>query len=229
MPRLPRIDLPNIPQHVIQRGNNRQPCFLQEQDYRCYLHNLGDAALKHGCLIHAYVLMTNHVHLLVSPNALGAVSRCMQALGRRYVAYFNHSYRRTGTLWEGRYKSCLVDSQSYLLTCYRYIELNPVRAAMVVTPGDYPWTSYHANALGVPDALLHPHPDYLSLASDPELRQAAYRDLFRYTIGDDRLQEIRTHLQQQRALGTHHFQTAIETELKRVARTRPLGRPRKAL
>jgi putative transposase len=153
----------------------------------------------------------------------------MQALGRRYVAYFNANYRRTGTLWEGRYKSCLVDSQSYLLTCYRYIELNPVRAAMVAAPEDYPWTSYLANAMGASDALLHPHPEYLSLSSDPEQRRTAYRDLFRSAISDDRLLEIRSTLQQQRALGTHRFQDTIEAELKRVARVRPLGRPRKAL
>ncbi len=229
MPRLPRLDIPGIPQHVIQRGNNRLPCFLLEKDYRCYLQHLGDAALKHGCLIHAYVLMTNHVHLLMTPCAAGAVSRCMQALGRRYVAYFNGSYQRTGTLWEGRYKSCLVDSQGYLLTCYRYIELNPVRAAMVAMPEDYPWTSHHSNAWGRPDPLLQPHAEYLSLASDPEQRRAAYRDLFRCIIGDDQLSDIRLHVQQQRALGTHRFQAAIEEELKRVARVRPLGRPRKGL
>ena len=108
--------MPGVPQHVIQRGNNRQPCFLREQDYRCYLRQLEDAAQAHGCRIHAYVLMTNHVHLLMTPQVAGAVARTMQSLGRRYVGYFNATYRRSGTLWEGRYKSCLIDSERYLLT-----------------------------------------------------------------------------------------------------------------
>ena len=217
MPRQPRLDMVDIPQHVVQRGNNRQPCFLRPQDYRCYLQQLCDASQKHGCLIHAYVLITNHVHLLITPTSTGAISRCMQSLGRRYVSYFNGTYRRTGTLWEGRYKSCLVDSQSYLLTCYRYIELNPVRAAMVVTPDDYPWTSYHTNALGLDNRLITPHREYLALGTTPDARQAVYRDLFKQAISDDRLKEIRDHIQQQRALGTHKFQEAIEAELGRIA------------
>lgn len=229
MPRQPRLDIAGVPQHVIQRGNNRQPCFLRPQDYRCYLQQLQESAQKHGCFIHAYVLMTNHVHLLINPSAKGAVARCMQSLGRRYVSYFNITYRRTGTLWEGRYKSCLVDSQSYLLTCYRYIELNPVRAAMVAVPDDYLWTSYHANALGLDDRLIHPHREYLALGSTPEERQASYRDLFAQAISDDRLKEIRDHVQQQRALGTNKFQATIEAELGRVARVRPQGRPQKGL
>ena len=132
MPRQRRLDLPGVPQHVIQRGNNRQPCFLHEQDYGCYLSQLGEAALARGCRIHAYVLMTSHVHLLMTPEVTGVVARTMQSLGSRYVGYFNANYRRSGTFWEGRR---LVDSQGYLLTCYRYIELNPLRAAMVVAPG----------------------------------------------------------------------------------------------
>jgi len=151
----------------------------------------------------------------------------MQSLGRRYVAYFNGTYHRSGTLWEGRYKSCLIDSQNYLLTCYRYIELNPVRAAMVTSPETYPWTSYHANALGTSDALLTPHQEYMALGATPEQRQAAYRDLFKSAISDDRLGEIRAHVQQQRAMGTHRFQAVIEAELGRAAKIRPRGRPRK--
>ncbi|QRN52048.1 transposase [Dyella caseinilytica] len=227
MPRQPRLDIPGLPQHVIQRGNNRQPCFLRDQDYRCYLQLLREACEQQQCLIHAYVLMTNHVHLLVTPSATGSLSLCMQSLGRRYVTYFNSTYHRTGTLWEGRYKASLVDSQTYLLTCYRYIELNPVRAAMVVAPEDYLWTSFRANALGAHDPLIHPHEEYLRLGTDPEQRQAAYQALFREAISDDQLNDIREHLQQQRALGTNRFQAAIEAELGRVARVRPPGRPRK--
>lgn len=143
MPRPPRPDLPGVPQHVIQRGNDRQACFFQPNDYLTYLTLLYEASQRHGCAIHAYVLMTNHVHLLVTPGEARAVSCMMQTLGRNYVAHVNVRYRRTGTLWEGRYKSCLVDSQNYVLACYRYIELNPVRAGMVGTAAEYQWSSHH--------------------------------------------------------------------------------------
>ena len=227
MPRQPRLDLPGVPQHVIQRGNNRQPCFLREQDYRCYVTQLNDAARSHDCRIHAYVLMTNHVHLLITPRAAGAVAQTMQSLGRRYVGYINATYRRSGTLWEGRYKSCLIDSQHYLMTCYRYIELNPVRAAMVDAPGAYPWSSYRCNAEGIVDMLVQPHEEYLGLGSTTEQRCAAYRSMFLDAIGQDRLDEIRVYIQQQRAWGTSRFQAAIEAELQRVAIARPRGRPSK--
>ena len=225
MPRQRRLDLPGVPQHVIQRGNNRQPCFLREQDYRCYLRQLDEAAQAQGCRLHAYVLMTNHVHLLMTPEVAGGVARTMQSLGRRYVGYFNATYRRSGTLWEGRYKSCLVDSERYLLTCYRYIELNPVRAAMVETPGDYAWSSYRANAQGRADRLVHPHDEYAQLGTTVDKRCAAYRALFLEAIGEDRMSEIRAYVQQQRALGTSRFQAAIEAELQRVATVRPRGWP----
>ena len=148
MARHPRLDLPGIPQHVVQRGNDRQACFAAPIDCGQYLQELREAAAKHGCAIHAYVLMTNHVHLLATPAEAGAMSRMMQAVGRRYVGSFNARYRRTGTLWEGRFKAALVGPSAYALACYRYIELNPVRASMVADPADYPWTSYQANALG---------------------------------------------------------------------------------
>jgi putative transposase len=148
MPRLPRYVLPGQPQHVIQRGNNRSPLFNVEADYACFLHYMQDACRRHGCHVHAYVLMTNHIHLLITPESKDGLSKVMQSVGRRYVQYFNTSYQRTGTLWEGRYKATIVDSESYLLTCYRYIELNPVRAKLVGHPAEYRWSSYHANALG---------------------------------------------------------------------------------
>ena len=160
----------------------------------------------------------------MTPEAAGAVARAIQSLGRRYVGYFNGTYRRSGTLWEGRYKSCLVDSERYLLTCYRYIELNPVRAAMVVAPDDYVWSSYRANAEGRPDRLIHPHDEYARLGRTVEERCAAYRALFLEVIGEDRMNEIRAYVQQQRALGTSRFQAAIEAELQRVATVRPRGR-----
>lgn len=226
MARLPRLDLPQIPQHVIQRGNNRQPCFASGEDYTRYRQDLADAANQCGCAIHAYVLMTNHVHLLVTGAQRGAVSRMMQRLGRRYVVYFNARYRRTGTLWEGRFKSSLVDSSRYLLTCYRYIELNPVRAAMVANPAEYRWSSYLGNALGEPDRLITPHPLYLALGMEDSSRQSAYRALFKQALGDDELANIRNHVQQQKALGTSRFQGEIEALLGRKTAVRPRGRPR---
>ena len=149
MPRQLRYNLPGIPQHVIQRGNNRQATFFSDEDYMRYLADLKSACDQHQCEVHAYVLMTNHVHLLMTPHNGDGIAKTMQSLGRRYVVYINQTYRRTGTLWEGRYKAALIDSENYLLTCYRYIELNPVRAeGMVDHPGKYRWSSYRANALG---------------------------------------------------------------------------------
>ena len=141
MARQPRFILPGQPQHVIQRGNNRQPIFATTRDYEFYLEKLLKASKEHECQIHAYVLMTNHVHLLVTPTKIDGLSKMMQMLGRYYVQYFNYNYQRTGTLWEGRYKACLISSEQYLLTCMRYIELNPLRAQMVEEPGQYRWTS----------------------------------------------------------------------------------------
>lgn len=227
MPRQPRPDLPDIAQHVVQRGNDRLPCFFTEADYRRYLIDLRDAALEHACAIHAYVLMTNHVHLLVTPTASGNVSRMMQSLGRRYVAYVNTRHQRTGTLWEGRYKACLVDSERYALACLRYIELNPVRAAMVASPQAHRWSSYHANALGHGDPLVTPHPAWLALGADAAQRRHAYRALFEQAIGADRLAEIRAYLQQQRVLGTPRFQAQIAAQLGREVTLRARGHPKK--
>ena len=160
MARLPRFVIPGQPQHVIVRGNNREPIFYAEEDYRFYLEKLQQACEKHQCDLHAYVLMTNHVHLLITPHTEDGISKSLQMLGRYYVQYFNHTYQRTGTLWEGRYKATLIDSERYLLTCYRYIELNPVRAeGMVDHPSEYPWSSYRYNVVGESDPLVVPHPE----------------------------------------------------------------------
>jgi putative transposase len=167
MARQPRLDLPGIAQHVVQRGNDRHVCFAADTDYLRYLQELREASSKHDCAIHAYVLMTNHVHLLATPAATGGISRMMQAVGRRYVGSFNARDHRTGTLWEGRFKAALVDTDRYLLTCYRYIELNPVRAHMTDNPADYPWSSYHHNALGQFSPLITPHAQYTILGPYP--------------------------------------------------------------
>lgn len=227
MPRPLRIDLPHVPQHVVQRGNDRQPCFFQPIDRLRYLNNLRDITRRAGCAVHAYVLMTNHVHLLVTASAPGQAGHVMQALGRRYVRYVNDRYRRTGTLWEGRYKSCPVESDDHLLRCYRYIELNPVRSAMVAAPADYPYSSYRGNALGEPDLLLTPHPQYLALGTAAGLCQQAYRVFVAEAIPDDELHLIRQGLQRQHALGSDRFPAIIEAQLLPTAGPRKVGRPGK--
>jgi putative transposase len=226
MPRKPRFNLVGIPQHVIQRGNNREPCFYAEEDYWRYLDDLQESAVKFDCRIHAYVLMTNHVHMLVTPMAAYGISQMMQALGRRYVYYMNKTYKRTGTLWEGRYKSSLIDSDRYLLTCMRYIELNPIRASMVAHPGEYKWSSYHANAQGREDALIDPHPLYMELGADMDVRQAAYRELFRHHMDNDTLHEIRESLTHELVLGRTYFKDKIKEITKRQTRAGQPGRPR---
>ena len=163
MPRRPRITFAGVPLHLIQRGNNRQPCFFADEDYGAYLGWLEEYAQESGCAIHAYVLMTNHVHLLMTPRTSGGAGELMKRLGQRYVQYVNRTYRRSGTLWEGRFRSCLTHEEDYVLRCCRYIELNPVRANMVEHPAAYLWSSYRANAQGEPSTLLTPHPHYRAL------------------------------------------------------------------
>jgi putative transposase len=227
MARQPRLDLPGIPQHVVQRGNDHQACFAEETDYRRYLQELREAARKHDCTIHAFVLMTNHVHLLVTPASVGAVSRMMQAVGRRYVGSFNARYRRTGTLWEGRFKAALVDSERYVMACYRYIELNPVRARMTMDPADYPWSSHGHNAMGQHHPMITAHPEYTGLGSTPAARQAAYRALLSEHLDEQQLVDLRLHTQQQRAWGSDRFRQQIEALTQRAAGVRPRGRPHK--
>ena len=211
----------------MQRGHNRDACFLGEDDYVGYRHWLGEALAQTGCQLHAYVLMTNHVHLLLTPPTAQAVSRFIMSIGRRYVQYFNKTYRRTGTLWDSRYKSSLVQEDAYLLTCQRYIELNPVRARMVDEPAHYRWSSYRANALGQTDALLTPHPLYLSLGEDETARQAAYRALFVSEIDVPQLTDIRAALQQSQPLGDSRFSAQIEAATGLRREVKPRGRPRK--
>src|SRR5271165_2380902 len=179
MPRRPRVHLDGVPLHIVQRGHNREPCFFGEDDYLSYLHWLGKALDEAQCKLHAYVLMTNHVHLLLTPRKAAAVPKLIISLGRRYVQYINRTYRRTGTLWDSRCKSSLIQAETYLLACQRYIELNPVRAAMVEDPAHYRWSSYRANGLGQADIRLSPHPIYLALCASDKARLAAYRGLFR--------------------------------------------------
>jgi putative transposase len=201
MPRPRRLVLPLVPLHVIQRGNNRLPCFTCRSDYLVYLDMLRECAYDCGCALHAYVLMSNHTHLLFSPDDEHGASVLMQRLGQRYVQYFNRRHTRTGTLWEGRFRSCLVLDEQYFLACQRYIELNPVRAQMVDKPEHYLWSSYRINAFGQDSALVKPHVAYLRLHHEANSRQAVYRQLCGDALSDQLLAEIRDASNGNRPLG----------------------------
>lgn len=214
-------------QHIIQRGVNRSVCFAADEDRRFYLAALQKVANQNDCRVHAYVLMSNHVHMLVTGAQLGCISAMMQGLGRRYVQYFNHRYDRTGTLWEGRFKSSLVDSERYLLHCYRYIELNPVRAHMAPRAEDYLWSSANANALGKPDPIVSPHPVFMNLSKDRRSRSTKYRALLGEPMSYKEVSNIRAHLNQGKVLGSTRFQRQIEELVGRSVGLKPKGRPKK--
>ena len=223
MARQTRFVLPGHPQHVIQRGNNRSEIFIAKEDYQFYLEKLQDGCKKYSCDIHAYVLMTNHVHLLLTPHTENAIGKLMQYIGRYYVQYFNYQYRRTGTLWEGRYKATLIDSEKYLLTCYRYIELNPVRAGMVDRPGDYPWSSFGCNALGKADDVVVPHDLYLHLGNDQLARREAYAELFERELCEKTLSEIRQATNRSWLLGSDQFCESIKPLINRQMQPKARG------
>lgn len=226
MPRKPRVSIVGVPEHVIQRGNNRQVIFANDEDMQAYITWLKDAANKFYVEIHAWVLMTNHVHFLCTPQATAAISLMMQSLGRRYVQYFNRRYQRTGTLWEGRFKSSLVQSEVYLLELYRYIELNPVRAGMVADPADYQWSSYQSNALGKETHLLNFHPLYLSLGETTQQRQTRYRALFKKKVEGKLLEDIRKAANKGLVLGNNRFIDEVEALTGQTLHAKKKGRPR---
>jgi putative transposase len=192
----PRVVLPNVAAHITQRGVDRGPTFIADEDFAFYRSTLGEAARKAHCRVHAYAFMSNHVHLLATPEDADGLARLMQSLGRRYVRCFNHRYARTGTLWEGRFRSTLVRSRSYFFACSRYIELNPVRAGLATSAADYPWTSFRHNALHAAehDAFLVPHEEYDALGTDPDSRRAAYRSLFDCELDAEEVSRIRAAL-----------------------------------
>lgn len=191
MARLPRYFVKGVPLHVILRGNNRESIFADDEDCVFFKDALQEATKRHGLAIHAYVFMTNHIHLLASPDSEESVPKTMQSVGRRYVQYFNFRYRRTGTLWEGRYRATVVEAENYLFECMRYIELNPIRAAMVKHPRDYPWSSYRANGEGQPDVLVSPHRLYKSLGLNENHRREIYCELIKAPMETHVIEEIR--------------------------------------
>jgi putative transposase len=228
MARRPRLVLPAVPLHIIQRGNNRNPCFAGETDYLVYLTLARQYAAEAACHVHAYVLMTNHVHLLLSSGNKTGPSVLMRRLGQHYVQYFNRRHGRTGTLWEGRFRSCLVEDERYLLICQRYIELNPVRASMVAHPEQYRWSSHQANALGIEDPLVTPHLVYTGLGIHDGERRAAYRDLFRETMPDQLLAQIRHASNGNAVLGPKDFVDDIARKIGRPSGLVRRGRPKVA-
>ncbi|TFW30840.1 transposase [Duganella callida] len=226
MPRRARLIMPEVPVHIIQRGNNRQACFYQDQDRKRYLDWLTEYAGGCGCDIHAYVLMSNHVHLLLTPATARAASAMMKSLAQRYTQYVNRKYERSGSMWEGRFRSCLIQDRTYLLNCYRYIELNPVRAQMATHPASYPWSSHRNNAYGVPSGLLRPHPLYLALGNDTHRRQVAYQTLFQHELDANLIERFRRSTNGNYALGDSDFATWVEEELMERASPAKAGRPK---
>ena len=230
MARLPRYVIPGQPQHIIQRGNNRQVIFAAEADYQFFRDAVVEAAGRFGLAIHAYVWMSNHIHLLATPTHTDSISKTFQSAGRKYVQYFNYTYRRSGTLWEGRYRATVVDSERYLLSIMRYIELNPVRAGMVVHPRDYPWSSHRRYAYSETGPNLNwlIEPDqYHNLERTDEARRQAYREMFKSGIDADELAAIRDSAHKGWALGDARFRDMIERLGDRRASPAPRGRPPK--
>ena len=225
MPRKPRFFLPNVPVHMMIRGNSQQAIFAEEEDYFAYRSWLREASELYDCKIHAYVLMTNHVHILLSADDTRNISKLSQSVGRKYVPYFNHKYGKSGALWEGRFKASSVDSEFYLLACYRYIEMNPVRANMVKDASDYAWSSYHRNANGDTDMTITPHSVYLRLGITKDNRQRAYKALFEKTLSDELVSEIHQTNQTGTPLGSEKFKNQIEELLNVKVGYTKRGRP----
>jgi putative transposase len=227
MPRRARLRLAHIPFHVIHRGSNGTAVFRRTRDRLLYLHLLRTHAASFGVAVHAYVLMTNHVHLLMTPGDAVAISEAMKRIAQMYVQHFNRWYGRTGTLWNSRFRSSLVDSERYLMTCYRYIECNPVRAGMVADPAAYRWSSHRANAYGQPDPLISPHSALHVLGRTPDERRLAYRELFRTPLDERELRRIREAAKSGLVLGDAPFEAQITATLQKPVTARRRGRPKK--
>jgi putative transposase len=225
MPRPLRVLLPGAAVHIIQRGVNRNACFRSDSDYIFYLMHLKQLSVRQQCAVHAYCLMTNHVHLLLSPSTGEACSAMMKDLGQQYAQYFNRAYGRSGPLWDGRYRSCVAESARYVLACYRYIELNPVRAGMVPHPGHYPWSSYHANAEGTQTGFVSVHPEFEALGQDAATRRGAYARLLETSLDTKLVDDIRAATNGGYPLGTDSFKARYA--MVTGGRTEPGRRGRK--
>ncbi len=228
MARLGRCFISGQPLHVIQRGNDRRNIFFAPDDYARYREWLQLAAVANGCTIHAYVLMPNHVHLLVTPQEEDSLPKTMQSLGRRYVRHVNWVYGRSGTMWEGRYRAAMIDPDTALLACMRYIELNPVRAKLAREPRDYQWSSYRSNAFGEHDALVTRHEQYCALGPDGPQRQAAYMALFDEALDEEFVATLRAATNGGWPFGGDRFKQQIAQSLGRRVEPLPRGRPAKS-
>ena len=229
MPRRSRMYLPGYTYHVVQRGNNREACFFEVENYHKYLQLMQEVLPRYGNQLHAYCLMTNHVHLLLTPEESSSISNLLKVVCSRYASYMNRKYHRTGTLWEGRHKASAVDAEGYLLKCYRYIELNPVAACMVRRPEEYRWSSYHANAWGDADELLKAHSVYQSLAVSIERRCYRYRELFSEALSSEDIHAFRQASHYSMPIGSDYFRVQIERALGRGLGYMGRGRPRTGL
>jgi putative transposase len=225
MARLGRLFVPSQPIHVLQRGNDRRPIFFSPSDYARYHEWLHIASVANGCAIHAYVLMPNHVHFLATAQDESGIPKTMQSLGRRYVRHVNWAYGRSGTLWEGRYRATLIDSEAHLFDCMRYIESNPVRAKLVTHPGEYQWSSYRANALGEYDAVVKPHPLFTALEPDAPQRHRTYRQFSDSRLGDEFIAMLRAATNSGWPLGDKQFRQEVADTLGRRVTPLPRGRP----
>lgn len=227
MARLPRLVVPNQPHHIIQSGNDRQAIFRDAEDYAAFLRWLREAAKQFKVAIHAYVLMPNHLHLLASPADGVGLSRMMQWVGRHYVPYFNARYQRVGTLWQGRYKATVIDPDKYLMACSRYIESNPVRAGLVATPADYPWSSFAHHAGVKPDPLITDHPVYWALGNTPFEREAAYQRLMDQRPSTEETAALTEAVLKGWPLGSDKFKAALAKQTSRRVSPGKRGRPAK--
>jgi putative transposase len=227
MPRKPRFYLPGVPVHIVQRGHSRSPVFFETQDYVTYAHWVREGSEKYNIAVHAFVLMKNHIHLLITPPKAQNVSLFMQFVGRRYVPYMNHKYGKSGSIWEGRYKASLVQEETYFLIVMRYIELNPVRANIVDLPGHYQWSSFFHNAGEQRISFIKPHPIYSALGRDKRERCDAYLKLFEGHIDKEDMKRIRESWQTGTPLGNDLFRDKIEKQLHCKVGVARRGRPTK--
>lgn len=226
MPRRARVYIPGLPYHVVQRGNNREACFIEPENYQFYLELWQELSIRYGVAVHAYCLMTNHIHFLVTPSTKTALSNTMKVVGSRYAQYINKTYRRTGTLWEGRHRASLVQAECYLFTTMRYIEMNPVRANMVSRPEEYRWSSYGVNAWG-DESWLSAHDQYMRLGQSEDDRCYAYRELFRYALSEEDLHFIRKAAHYCQPVGDDRFRADIEQKYGIKLGEMKRGRPKK--
>jgi putative transposase len=227
MARTSRIVIPTLPHHIIQRGNDRQQIFRDEEDFQVFLGWMREASKQFKVAIHAYVLMGNHLHLLATPSDVEGLARMMQWVGRFYVPYFNRKYDRTGTLWQGRFKTSIIESERYFLICSRYIEMNPVRAGLVTKPSDYKWSSYAHHIGDKTDTLIADHPLYWALGNTPFEREVAYKQFVEQPVTKEEAESLGQAVTKGRVLGSEQFKIQLEKRTNRRVRPGKRGRPSK--